>query len=1118
MSDKNKFKHFRNIQRIGKFTKETVKKIKHEHKVYGISDKGLDNNDGSSLRTYLEKNFMNLTWEDKYKLAYLIVCAVSHLHEKGIVHGDLHSGNVLIHKNTIELANFKRTKKVSGQQKKFDTVPYTDPKKFTIQQYPLNKKSDVYSIGMILWEISSGKPPFKLETYNDKLSMKISQGYRESIVPDTPADYSNLYSECWNSEPNNRPSMSQVEVNEGKEENGRKQHVLNYINDHKLKSQEIWDWLTNNQLNSNFIYLLGYLYYHGIMTCTNMQKTFELYEKAANLGNNMAQYDLALMYKEGKVVNKNFDKAFELFKKSAEKNLSGINMLGYCYENGIGTDINEQEAFELYEEAANLGNNIAQFNLALMYKEGKYVTKNVDKAFELFKKSAEGDDLNGIFMLGYCYENGIGTNVNLRNAFELYEKAANLGNSIAQYNLALMYEKGKYVAKNFDKAFEFFKKSAERGNLDGMFMLGYCYSNGIGTDINKQKAFKLYEKAANLGDNMAQYNLALMYKEGKYIDKNDEKAFEFFEKSAKGGDLDGIDMLKYCYENGIGTDINIQKAFELHQKAANLGNNIAQYELALLYINGENIEKDYNRAFELSEKSAKGNCLGGITILGYCYENGIGTDINKQKAFVLYEIAFKLNQSAANLGDSVAQYNLGLMYENGDGIKKDLNQAIYWYEKSANQGNQDAQNGLENLFKNFIDKLSIYNFDAVKEQYLLNYINNNKINSQKIYTWLLNNHNRVDSTYLLKHFNFYGIETNITAFYLYQKAANLGNNIAQYNLALMYENGNGIKEDLNKAAYWYEKSASQKNQNAKNKLKSIFFEKVIDELMNLILKETNKGIEEYIKKQHIIDYISSQKIGLQEIYNWLLNNQNKPNSICLFGYFNYHGIQTNVNKQKAFELYQNAAKLESKVAQLYLINMYIYGEGTNKNYNKAFELSKKLTKGYSSSGINMLGYCYENGIGTDINKQKAFELYRKAADLGNNIAQYELALLYINEEDIEKDYKKAFELSEKSAKGNYLGGIMILGYCYENGIGTHINKRKAFELYQRAFKLNQKMANLGNSLAQYNLALMYENGDGIKKDLDLATYWYEKSAERGNQDAQRQYSRILLNNKSIYSS
>ena len=45
--------------------------------------------DGGSLQDYLKKNFKNLTWEDKYTLAYQLACALSCLHDKGIVHRDL---------------------------------------------------------------------------------------------------------------------------------------------------------------------------------------------------------------------------------------------------------------------------------------------------------------------------------------------------------------------------------------------------------------------------------------------------------------------------------------------------------------------------------------------------------------------------------------------------------------------------------------------------------------------------------------------------------------------------------------------------------------------------------------------------------------------------------------------------------------------------------------------------------------------------------------------------------------------------------------------------------------------------------------------------------------------
>ncbi|EXX79640.1 hypothetical protein RirG_003630 [Rhizophagus irregularis DAOM 197198w] len=168
--------------------------------------------------------------------------------------------------------------------------------------------------------------------------------------------------------------------------------------------------------------------------------------------------------------------------------------------------------------------------------------------------------------------------------------------------------------------------------------------------------------------------------------------------------------------------------------------------------------------------------------------------------------------------------------------------------------------------------------------------------------------------------------------------------------------------------------------------KSIFEEDlsiVIDKLVNLICVELNKGKDSIVIKQHVFDYINNCKIILQEIYIYLLNNQNESNSIYLLGYFNNYGIETEVNEQRAIELYLKAANLENRVAQLNLVNEYIYGKGGYKNGDIAFELTKKLAEEEYACGINNLGYCYEVGIGTNVNEDKAFEFYQKAVDLGN---------------------------------------------------------------------------------------------------------------------------------------
>ncbi|CAB4479881.1 unnamed protein product [Rhizophagus irregularis] len=177
------YKHFSNIQEIGsrssgkvfraewknfhsylalrsfyKFDNVTVKEIVHEFKLkrdigshdniiqfYGITSLEskdqlknyllvMEYADGGSLREYLKQNFDNLTWNNKYNLAYQLACAVSRLHDEEIVHGDLNSRNILVHQNTI----------------------------------------------------------------------------KETIVPDTPENYIKIYTECWDNEPENRPTINQV--------------------------------------------------------------------------------------------------------------------------------------------------------------------------------------------------------------------------------------------------------------------------------------------------------------------------------------------------------------------------------------------------------------------------------------------------------------------------------------------------------------------------------------------------------------------------------------------------------------------------------------------------------------------------------------------------------------------------------------------------------------------------------------------------------------------------------------------------------------------------------------------------------------------------------------------
>ncbi|UZO10568.1 uncharacterized protein OCT59_002148 [Rhizophagus irregularis] len=168
--------------------------------------------DSGTLRTYLSHHFNNLSWDDKYQLALQLASAVACIHECNIIHCDLHADNVFIHQKKIKLADFGLSKKIAASSinlKIFGSIPYTDPKRLGDNNYKLNKKSDVYGVGVLMWQISSGYQPFG-NNYDVNLALSIINGKREEIIDETPAEYSKLYTECWKYEPYERPNMQVV--------------------------------------------------------------------------------------------------------------------------------------------------------------------------------------------------------------------------------------------------------------------------------------------------------------------------------------------------------------------------------------------------------------------------------------------------------------------------------------------------------------------------------------------------------------------------------------------------------------------------------------------------------------------------------------------------------------------------------------------------------------------------------------------------------------------------------------------------------------------------------------------------------------------------------------------
>ena len=109
-----------------------------------------------------------------------------------------------MHQKIIKLADFGLSRKIaevsSNASKMLGLIPYMDPK-FLRQRtnYKFSKKSDVYSVGVLMWQISSGHRPFFADNadYDIGLILEIIDGRREKIINETPDKYSDLYQGKW---------------------------------------------------------------------------------------------------------------------------------------------------------------------------------------------------------------------------------------------------------------------------------------------------------------------------------------------------------------------------------------------------------------------------------------------------------------------------------------------------------------------------------------------------------------------------------------------------------------------------------------------------------------------------------------------------------------------------------------------------------------------------------------------------------------------------------------------------------------------------------------------------------------------------------------------------------
>jgi len=188
------------------------------------------------LGKYLQQNHNQLTWKKRIHITEHTIESIEKIHRENAIHRDLHSGNILYIEDydSWYIGDLGFCGPVDKPLKSiYGNLPYIAPE--VISGKGCTFASDIYSFGMLMWEISSGQPPFADFDHDYDLAVKLINGMRPKIVPGTPLEYEKLMKQCWDADPSERPDAETLcdkikEIYKSYYQNENEEQINNDIN------------------------------------------------------------------------------------------------------------------------------------------------------------------------------------------------------------------------------------------------------------------------------------------------------------------------------------------------------------------------------------------------------------------------------------------------------------------------------------------------------------------------------------------------------------------------------------------------------------------------------------------------------------------------------------------------------------------------------------------------------------------------------------------------------------------------------------------------------------------------------------------------------------------------
>lgn len=456
-------------------------------------------------------------------------------------------------------------------------------------------------------------------------------------------------------------------------------------------------------------------------------------------------------------------------------------------------------------------------------------------------------------------------------------------------------------------------------------------------------------------------------------------------------------------------------------RLAKAGNANAQNTLGTYYYSGKLVKRDYDIAAKWWALSAKQNNMDAIGNLGLARQKGHGVEKDTVIALTLYKKSIAMGnkdllKQHSELAGKDGPFDYILLAEctkEGIGAKKDLKKAATLYAAAAKMGSVDGAREAGTLF---------YSLKEYSEAFPnLKYAVENG-DSKALYF------------YAESLFKGYGTSKNAQDAAIYMlKAAEAGNVNAAYEVAGMYNKGEGFGQSPESAFKWYKTSASTlpwgQWSTALCYINGIGTEVSLDEGLAWIAK------------------------AVQSSKGFLSTFQEKLTS----------------SKENGWE----GTAFSSYVKGRQQLN--------DGKYDDALKTFKTLAKD-AADAKTMLGVCYSDKDWKKYDAKKAIKYFQEAADAGETKALFLLGSMYLNGEGVGKDAKKGMTLITKAADGGYGPAQCWLGDASFEGRGVQHNEVAAADWYQKALANGSLTAEAAGRLATF-----YERGAaGLKKDKEMA--------------------------------